>query len=46
MAEMERLTNTDGIWGVELVLVAGEVARMVVHQEDGGRDELTVTEDS
>lgn len=46
MAEMERYTNTPGIWAVELVLVAGDVARMVVHYESGDKTELTVTEDA
>lgn len=46
MTVMEHYTNTPGVWAVELVLVAGQVVRMVVHHETGDREELTVTEDA
>lgn len=46
MTVLEQQTHHPGVRAVELVLVAGQVARMVVHHETGDKEELTVTEDA
>jgi hypothetical protein len=46
MTVLESYTSTLGVRAVELVLVAGEIVRLVVHWESGRRTELIVTEDA
>ena len=43
---LEQYTSTLGVRAVELVLVAGEIARLVVHWESGRTTRLIVTEDA
>lgn len=43
---MNRYTSLPEVRAVELVLLAGQVTRLVVHWESGRKTELIVTEDT
>lgn len=43
---MSRYTSLPEVRAVELVLLAGQVTRLVVHWESGRKTELIVTEDT